>query len=121
MEGTLSNDHMEPSSACSLAAFEGNEKANNTYMPLIACVLAAFKGYDLEDSSLSTTLVASSRATSHIISSRRPTRALSITLVTLSLPNHESYAQYSHSILDYSVQEVSIQFPHKLDDPFCRR
>ena len=37
MEGTSSNDHTEPSSVCSLAAFEGNEKANDIHMPSIAC------------------------------------------------------------------------------------
>ena len=105
MEGTLSNNHTEPSSARSLTAFEGNKKANNIHMPLIARVPAAFEGYNSEDSSSSATLVALSRATSHIIGSRRPTRAPSTTLVTPSLPNHESYAQHSHSILDYSVQE----------------
>ena len=105
MEGTSTNDHTEPSSARTLAAFEGNEKANNTYTSSIARAPAAFKGYDSEDSSSSATLVASSRATSHIIGSRRPTRAPSTTLVTPSLPNHESYAQHLYSILDYSVQE----------------
>ena len=70
VEGTSSNDHAEPLSASSLTAFEGNEKANNTYKPSIAHVPAAFEGYDSEDSSLSVTLVASSRVTSHIIGSR---------------------------------------------------
>ena len=69
MEGTLSNDPTEALSAHSLAAFKGNEKANNTYEPSIACVPAAFEGYDSEDSSSSTTLVVSSRATSHTVGS----------------------------------------------------
>ena len=69
VEGTSSNDHTEPLSACSLAAFEGDKKANNTYEPSIVHMPAAFEGYDSEDSSLSATLLASSRATSHIISS----------------------------------------------------
>ena len=105
VEGTSSNGHTEPSSARSLAAFECNEKANDIHMPSIARAPAAFEGYDSEDSSSSATLVASSRATSHIIGSRRPTRAPSTTLVTPTLPNHESYAQHTYSILNYSVQE----------------
>ena len=105
VEGTSSNNPTEPSSVHSLTTFKGNKKTNNPYKPSIARMPAAFEGYDLEDSSLSATLIASSRATSHNIGSRRLTRALSTTLATPSLPNHKSYAQHEHSILDYSVQE----------------
>ena len=69
MEGTLSKDLTEPLSVHSLTAFEGNKKTNDPYEPLIVCVPAAFEGYNSEDSSLSATLVASSRVTSHTVSS----------------------------------------------------
>ena len=76
-----------------LAAFEGNKSSNDPSESSIVRVPAAFKDYESEDdSSLSVTIVASSKATSHTINSRQSKRALLITLTRLSLPNHESYA-----------------------------
>ena len=105
VHGTLFNDPMKPLLVHSLAAFKGNKKTNDPYKPSIAPVLTAFKGYDSEDSSSSVTIVALSRATSHTVGSCWLTRALSTALATLSLPNHKSYAQHLHLILNYIVQE----------------
>ena len=92
-DGTSSNDHMKPSLACMLAAFEGNESSNDPSESSIVRMPAAFKDYESEDeSSLSVTIVASYKATSRSINSRQSKRALLITLTRFSLPNHESYA-----------------------------
>ena len=104
MDDTLSNNHMKPSLARMLAAFEGNKSSNDPSESLIVHMPAAFEDYKLEDdSSSSVTIVASSKATSCSIYSCQSKRASLIILTQLSLPNHESYAQHLHSTLNYTV------------------